>query len=421
MRTGVMFTALLALLWVAPDRRVAADEVKVPAAVRKAVADYLAAKPKKQKSALKKALKAIKDDVAVAAEALRTMKPLTKGKAETTTHGVEFESLGKNWVYSIYLPKGYDNKTRFPVLVLPDHGAVDAEAGISFWAGKWGDKYILFRPVIVKHQNDKKRFKEQQFLRRDQALAQVMLDALTHLRLNYAVDHDRFAMTGLSQAGFYTWYYAISFPDQFAAIIPESAGGTVMPALIYRHAPNLTNLKIRVLHSEGDEITPYEHAKGMVDRLKQAGADPELITYTDADYGGNPFPKRHPGPHHLRLQNVLTWACEQRRTIPVSVDRHLRHVQQGYEGRFHIEAPQDVSRDFRVKCELAEDGTLTATGAKNHKVAYLVSPEDVLAGKQFIVRGKVVKDLEGDVKLMLEEFRRTGDPGRLVAARIPVR
>jgi len=40
-----------------------------------------------------------------------------------------------------------------------------------------------------------------------------MRDALVHLRLHYAADSGRISMTGLSQAGCYTWYYAVSFPD----------------------------------------------------------------------------------------------------------------------------------------------------------------------------------------------------------------
>jgi predicted esterase len=400
----------------APLRTVSGEpEEKVPAAVTDAIVAYLEAKPKKEKAALEKALKALGGDLALAERALLALPPLSRAKAKETRHGVEFESLGETWTYSVYLPEGYDGKTRFPVLAPPDHGSVDEEAGIGFWRDKWGDRYILFRPVIVRFQEDKKRFPEQQFLVRDRQLAQVFFDALAHLRLHFAADPERVSMTGLSQAGFYTWYYALSFPDDFAAIVPESAGGQVLPALVYRHANNLAALKVRILHAEGDQITPYANAKEMHDRLKAAGASVELITYTDADYGEAPFPKRHPGPHHLRLKNVLPWACEQTRAIPSSFTRQLRHTQQGREGRFEIPPPKDPTKPFDVTCS-EKDGALAAD-AKG--VSYLVSPADLLAGKAFTVDGKAVTP-EPDLALLLREFKRTGDRGRLVAARIEV-
>jgi predicted esterase len=391
------------------------SEPEVPSGVHEAIAAYLRAPAKKERSALAKALKTRNGDVALAARALRTLPPLTRGRAGETRHGVEFESQGRAWRYSVHLPEGYDGTRRFPVLALPDHGAMDEEAGIAFWRGKHGDRYLLFRPVIARFQEDRERFPEQQFLRRDQALAQVFRDALAHLRLHFAVDSERVAMTGLSQAGFYTWYYALSFPDEFSAIVPESAGGLAMKALVFRHARNLSALKVRILHARADEVTPFADAERMEALLREAGASVELVAYTDADYGTTPFPRSHPGPHPLRLANVLPWACEQVRAIPASFTRHMRHAQQGHEGRFLVPPPDDPTKPFDATCS-ERDGALS-TDAPG--VSYFVSPEDLLAGKTFTVEGKAVRP-EPDLELLLREFKRTGDLGRLAAARIRV-
>lgn len=208
------------------------EEPPVPANVAAAVEAYVRAPEGKDKSELDGACALLKNDVKAAAAAVRGLKPLTDGKPGTK-HGLKFASGGSEWEYSIHLPDGYDGKRRFPVLVLPDHAAVDAESGIGFWRGKAGaEGLILFRPVIVKLKEDQKVFPNQQFLVVDQGLAAVMRDALTHLRLNYAVDDDRLTMTGLSQSGYYTWYYASSFPDDFAGIVPESSGGPAVRAAI---------------------------------------------------------------------------------------------------------------------------------------------------------------------------------------------
>ena len=387
----------------------------VSAEVRAAVRDYLEAPPKKEAAALSKALALLKDDVALAAQALRTQAPLTKAKPGVA-HGIAFGSGGQAWEYSVLLPKDYDGKRRFPVLVLPDHGSVSAEDGIGFWDGKDGvDEYVVFRPVIEKFQEDKRRFPDQAFFTRDQAMARVMEDALAHLRLHYAVDPDRLSMTGLSQAGYYTWYYAVTFPDAFAGVVPESAGGMAVRAAVLPLAQNLASVAVRILHAEGDQVCPYADAKAMRDAIASASGKVELVTYTDADYGGAPFPKRHPGPHDKRLANVLPWGVTVRREIPRSFTRVIRYATQGLEGRFRVPPPEKPEKAFTVTCA-EKDGALSADHAG---VSYFVSPEDVVARRVFKVSGHDVTP-KADLRLLLSSFKSHGDTGRLAAAEIRV-
>ncbi|HTL29812.1 MAG TPA: hypothetical protein VL282_11340 [Tepidisphaeraceae bacterium] len=382
--------------------------------VRGAITEYLNAPPAKEKLALDKALAALHGDVALAAEALRTQEPLSDAKPGTY-HGIKFSSGGKAWEYSIHLPAGYDGTKRFPVLVLPDHGIVDPDAGIRFWTNQGAKDLIIFRPVITKYQEDKSRFPNQQFFARDEAIAKVMRDALTHLRLNYAVDHDRFVMTGLSQAGYYTYYYAVSFPDDFAGIVPESAGGMAVRAAVALMSPNLKDMNVRILHSAGDQIVPYADAQLMQSTIKDLGGKVELITYQDSDYPGEPFPQRHPGPHNLRLKNVLEWIPKQKRTLPQSIKRMMRYSQQGNEGQWIITPPTDPTKPYLVSCT-NDNGTLAVDKGT---AKYLVSPEDVVAKKTFKVKEKDVSATP-DLKLMLTRFKALGDPERLAAGQIVV-
>lgn len=116
---------------------VSGEEPSVPANVAAAVEAYVRAPEGKDKSELDGACALLKNDVKMAAAAVRGLKPLTDGKPGTK-HGLKFASGGSEWEYSIHLPDAYDGKRRFPVLVLPDHAAVDAESGIGFWRGKAG-------------------------------------------------------------------------------------------------------------------------------------------------------------------------------------------------------------------------------------------------------------------------------------------
>ena len=414
-------TALLGVwvvLGVSLSSSSAAQESKpkatVTAAQREAVRRYLEAGTILLEGAeLDKAVKAFKGDFAAAAECVRTHAPLSPLKTGTH-HGLEFRSGGFQWQYSIRFPKGYDGKKRFPVLVLPDHGLISPEDGIEFWErGKEIEEYLLFRPVIVKHAEDQSRFADQQFFARDMEVAARMRDALRTLRLQYAVDPDRLVMTGLSQAGYYTWYYAVSFPDDFAAIVPESAGGGAVQSLL-RTARNLSGLAIRILHSEGDDVTPISDAEAMKKSVEEGGGKAEFIKYTDKDYPPGST-GRHPGPHLARLRNVLPWGLRQKRERSETITRVLRYAQQGHEGRWRLRPPEKPTSPVTVTCSEVK-GVLTATGAD---AIYLVSPDDAVAKRAFVIKGERVVP-RGDITLLLKSFKATGDYSRCTAAELPV-
>jgi dienelactone hydrolase len=395
---------------------VAAQESKpkVTAAQREAVRKYLDAGSILLDGATHdQAVKAFKGDFAAAVECIRSMAPLSK-LGPGSHHGLKFWSGGHTWEYSIRLPKGYDGKKRFPVLVLPDHGLISPEDGISFWErGKEIEDYILFRPVIVKHAEDKTRFPDQQFFARDMAVAERMRAALRTLRIHYAVDPDRLVMTGLSQAGYYTWYFAVSFPDDFAAIIPESSGGLAVRTLL-PSGRNLAEVAVRILHAEGDEVTPLADAEAMKKSIEEGGGKVEFIKYTDKDYPPG-VAGRHPGPHDLRLKNVLPWGLRQKRSVPAAFTRVLRYKQQGHEGRWRLQPPEKPTTPVTVTCSEAK-GVLTATGGD---AIYLVSPDDVLAKRAFAIKGERVVP-RGDVALLLKSFKATGDFARATGAELPV-
>lgn len=380
------------------------------------VADYLRAGEKEEKAALAAAVKSFKGNLKPALDAVRAVGPLSPIGAGTH-HDLKFRSGSTEWDYSVRLPKDYDRAKRYPVLVLPDHVTIDSKSGIEYWEKDSAniEQVILFRPVIIRYKEDLSRFPDQKPLTIHPAIAAVMRDGLTHLRLHFAVDADRISMTGLSQAGFYTWFIAVSFPDQFAAVVPESAGGVIVPTFIEPFAGNLKSVPVRILHTKGDQRTPYEHAELMEKSVRAAGGRVELLTFTAADYSP-PNDLLHPVPHQKRLENVLPWTLEQKRELPTSLTRVLRYPQQGLEGRFRIVSPFDWVRPRTVTCR-EEKGDLTVQGAD---AVYQVSPEHVLEGKVFGVGQKKVKP-KADLELLLRSFKSSGDLRRLAAAEIPLK
>ena len=364
------------------------------------------------------------------AEAIEAVPPLSPLRT-VKRHDLTFESRGATWTYSLRLPSGYQPNRRYPVLALPDHASVDARDGLDFWASDPAfDGVILFRPVITRHQDDRTRFPDPQFFAVHQAMAEVMRDGLAHLRLQYAVDPDRVTMTGLSQAGFLTWFYAVTFPDDLAAIVPESAGGTAVVGGCLPLVENVAGLTVRILHAKGDKVCPYADALAMHDAALAAGARATLVTYDDADWKTVVPPSRHPGPHDLRRRHVADVVKTARRTVPTSFRRRLRYAVQGIEGRFRVPPPAKVADAFTVTCA-ANDGRLTAD---RPGVVYLASVGDVVLPKTYRLSNGLEATTEGvplrigtrsvfpteDPRLLLRTLKRTGDRGRLVAAEVPL-
>ncbi len=385
-------------------------------AVRAAMVAYIQSSPKDDAAAARKISDLCRGDLALIDRIIRSWKPLTVGHPGKPT-AVKFKSRGQEWSYTVRVPNSYDGRKRFPVLVLPDHAAVDSAAGINFWLGDpASEKCVLFRPEISKYKEDTTRFPDQQFFAVDAAMAEVMHDAMVHLRLNFAVDPAAFIMTGLSQAGYYTWYYAASFPDDFAAIIPESSGGMGLRAAVLPLARNLSGLDVRILHAKGDQICPFADAQAMFDALQPLTTRKlELIAYEDADYGSDLFPDRHPGPHGLRLKNVLAWVEGHRREIPRTFTRVIRYRQQGHEGAWDIKPPADPMKAFTVTCtEMNGKVSCTAAGC-----TFLPPIADVVAGKVWEINGQHIGP-KIDPAGAIIVFKKTGDPARVPGSQISV-
>ncbi len=385
----------------------------VPDSLRNKLRDYLLADSSRDTKALDALAEACKGDLKLADAAIRSMPPLRTFKPGIH-HREKLTVDGKVFEMSLRLPEGYDGKTRLPVLLLPDHASVDAEAGIQFWEqSDHIEKLIVFRPVITRHAEDAKIFPKQAFLERDAQLARIMDAAITWLLLNVAADPERICMTGLSQAGYYTWYYAATMPDRFAGIVPESAGGPAVRATALSAAGNLQGMAVRILHTKDDAICPFADAESMQEAITKAGGKAELIAYTDADYPGAPFPKRHPGPHHLRVKNVLPWILEQKRTIPEQGSRVIRFAHQETAGRFRVKPPAAPTKPFTFQFD-AKGGVLTAQGGD---VTYEASARDCLDNREFRIAGRTVKP-KPFLKLFFTTYKLRGDPDRAVAALI---
>ena len=107
---------------------------------------------------------------------------------------------------------------------------------------------------------------------------QQLIRLLDQLQRELRIDPDRIYLTGLSRGAYGAWRLAIQNPDRFAALVPI-AGGGAMP-----YAKRIKHLPIWAFHGKLDSVIPASEVERMIAAIREAGGDPKLTIYPDAEH-----------------------------------------------------------------------------------------------------------------------------------------
>ena len=167
--------------------------------------------------------------------------------------------------YLIYLPKDYDQKDSWPVLLFL-HGSGERGDNLDL-VKKHGPPKLIgagkqFPFIVVSPQCPNGRWWE----------AVELATLLDEIVEKYKVDQDRIYVTGLSMGGFGTWSLAEYQPNRFAAIVPICGGGEVYWSETLAHIPAW------VFHGAKDSAVPPERSKQMVEALKKDGGKSQVLS-----------------------------------------------------------------------------------------------------------------------------------------------
>ncbi len=206
--------------------------------------------------------------------------------------------------YALYVPKTYDPKKAYPLLVSL-HGATSNHLlnrrrvfGLGNRPGE--SDYEAIR-------NEDVAFPDVDFIvltpygRGEVAgynglAEQDVLRAMDDVQRAYNVDKDRVYLTGLSMGGGGTWHLGLRYPDRFAAIVPVCAVGdlSLFPftqrasaadrALFDLTGPtsiaeNAANLQVFIFHGDQDPAVDVEHSRRMVARYRELGFFGKNVRY----------------------------------------------------------------------------------------------------------------------------------------------
>jgi len=171
---------------------------------------------------------------------------------------------GKSVRYLLYLPKAYDSKQKWPLLLFL-HGRGESDGPLSI-VKKWGPPRLIDRGenppyVVVSPQCPPNPESWPQ-----PAQQKLLLALLDHISNSCKIDPDRVYLTGLSMGGYGSWRLAADHAERFAAVVPICGAGNTADA------DKLKSLPIWVWHGTEDPAVPFQRSVEMVEAIKKAGS-----------------------------------------------------------------------------------------------------------------------------------------------------
>ena len=224
----------------------------------------------------------------------------TLAQDKTTTGFVDktFKNAdGKTSPYVVFVPKDYDGKKEFPVILFL-HGSGETKGGSKMpvevgigTAIKAREKTFPFITVIP--QSEKRTWGAASD---DGKRAMAILDEVMK---EYKTDPKRIYLSGLSMGGYGTWSLAAAHPDKWAAMVPVCGGGDP------KDAEKIKNIPCWCFHGDADTAVPVQKSKDMIEALKKAGAEPKYTEYPKV--GHNSWDKAY------GTDELYTWLLEQKK------------------------------------------------------------------------------------------------------------
>jgi len=204
----------------------------------------------------------------------------------------------------LHVPASYAPEKRYPFLV-DLHGGVSRSPPLShaeleqmkyFW-GEHAEREGMFLAIPAGERGAEWW---------SAAGAAGVLRLVAETRRRYNVDENRVFVTGFSDGGSGSFYFALASPTPFAGVIPLNGHlGVAQAGGLQVHLRALLNVPIYAVNTTEDSLYPSAGVKPLVDAMKDLGV---RITWREiGGYGHDPtyLPGERPA--------IAAWMAEQRR------------------------------------------------------------------------------------------------------------
>lgn len=185
---------------------------------------------------------------------------------------LRFEKKDNKFGYSIYLPEGYTEDKKYPMIVAL-HGAGERGNGAdelhyvekigicrSIKDGIFNGECIVFAPQC----NHPWVWNQQVF---------DLKELIEEIIATYSVDENRVSLTGMSMGGFGTWEMAMTFPDMFSAIAPVCGGGMAW------RAGALKGMPVWAFHGDCDGVVNISNSIEMVNGARNHSSNVKFTVF----------------------------------------------------------------------------------------------------------------------------------------------
>lgn len=190
--------------------------------------------------------------------------------------GITYEVDGRRGHAVVWLPEGYDEGQRWPLIVFlhayEERGERDEHLTVGL-APVLEEQPDLYSAIVLFPQCPQ----ECVWAVYERSWADGMAPALGHAeaalsmaRERFSVDESRIALTGASMGGYGTFAWAAQDPTRFAAVGPVCGGGHV------EDAPSLAAQRLWIWHGVADDVVSVEESRRMVAAIRTAGGNPRF-------------------------------------------------------------------------------------------------------------------------------------------------
>lgn len=332
-------------------------------------------------------------------DTLYTFLKNTEFPVSDTTGIIRMENLcldGKKRPFCLYLPVNYKPYQKSPLIVIL-HGGVNRpeivenpeeyvkEFPFTRYADKYG--YVLLFP-----------FGQTGATWWDSVGVTNILDQIRITKRKFNIDDNRVYMTGFSDGASASFFFAMSYPNDFAAFIPLNGhpGVGSIDFNIQNYFVNLYNRPLHVVNTDLDQLYPDKDIRPMMELAQKAEANLIYRIYTgighDFDYAPQEIPlilkfiETHPRNLHPSVIKWETAYPKLGQCMWLSIDKINPTGQADWHQDHNMELVDD-----RVMFGFVNDDNYSGPGVKIGKIV----------GDSSLC--KVLEMKEGDIILKLDQ------------------
>lgn len=180
--------------------------------------------------------------------------------------------------FRLYVPRRYDKSKTYP-LVMTLHGAGGDENNfIDRYQGLW-PKLAEERGYIVAAANGRGPLSG---YTKESGAQQDVMDVITLVRRQYAIDPNRIYLAGHSMGAGGTWRLGLEYRDMFAALAPIA--GTRMTPVLEKALSTGRKIPLIIVAGVKDALVPVAGCREVAEKTKALGYDVKYLEYPDGDH-----------------------------------------------------------------------------------------------------------------------------------------